>query len=384
MQFEFATANRIIFGIDTILEYGNTISEFGKRALIVTGKSQERCKPLIEILDEFGVDQRLFSVDGEPTISNIEKGKRVAYQESCNFVIGFGGGSAIDAGKAIAILTANPGEVLDYLEVIGRSQPFRKPSLPFIAIPTTAGTGTEVTRNAVLESKEHRVKVSMRSYSMLPSLAIVDPALTYNLPAPITAFSGMDALTQLIEPFVSNKANPLTDGYCREGIRRVAQSLERAYMDGTEISAREDMSLASLLGGLALANSKLGAVHGFAGPLGGMYDAPHGAICACLLGPVISVNIKALRQRQPNCQTLGRYGEIARLLTGDERADPEDSVTWIEALAKNLDIPSLRDLGILEQEFNVIIKKAASASSMGGNPIQLTGDEMRKILSRAM
>ena len=213
----------------------------------------------------------------------VRQGVELARREQCDLVIAFGGGSAIDAGKAIAALLANGGELTDYLEVIGKGQPLRHPSVPFIAVPTTAGTGSEVTRNAVLASAEHQVKVSMRSPLMLPRLAVVDPELTLELPPAVTASTGLDALTQLIEPYVSIRANPLTDGFCLEGLRRVSRSLRRAYHAGRDITAREDMSLASLLGGLALANAGLGVVHGFAAPVGGMFHAPHGAICAALL-----------------------------------------------------------------------------------------------------
>jgi len=384
MQFEFATATRILFGEGTIEEAGKGAAKLGKRALIVTGSAPERSKPVTEVLNEQGVEHCLFCVEGEPTVSVIEEGRCYASQERCDLVIGIGGGSALDAGKAIAILVANPGDIYEYLEVIGRSQPFKNPSIPFIAIPTTAGTGTEVTRNAVLGSKEHRVKISMRSPSMLPQLAIIDPQLTYNLPAQITAFSGMDALSQLIEPFVSIKANPLTDAVCREGIKRVTRSLERAYLNGTDISARIDMSLASLMGGLALANAKLGAVHGFAGPMGGMFDVPHGAICARLLGPVISANVKALQERQPESEALKRYSELTVILTGNTDAKPIDSVDWIDRLTERLNIPRLGEWGIVENEFGDIVNKAAVASSMGGNPIKLTNDEMRQILKMAI
>jgi alcohol dehydrogenase class IV len=384
MRFEFATATRILFGAGAIEKSGKIITDLGRRALVVTGSSPDRSKPFLNVLCEHGVEHHLFSIDGEPTVSVVEQGKRYADQEKCDLVIGFGGGSALDAGKAIAILVANPGDINNYLEVIGRSQPFVNPSIPYIAIPTTAGTGTEVTRNAVLGSKEHRIKVSLRSPSMLPRLAIVDPQLTYNLPAQITAFSGMDALTQLIESFVSNKANPLTDAFCREGAKRVARSLERAFVDGTDAAAREDMSLASLMGGLALANAKLGAVHGFAGPMGGMYDAPHGAICARLLAPVISVNIIALHERQPESEALRRYTELATILTGDNSSRPEDGIAWVERVTKKFEIPPLSYWGIKEDEFEVLIEKAAVASSMGGNPIKLTVKEMRQIIDKAI
>jgi alcohol dehydrogenase class IV len=383
MRFEFATATRILFGRGTINQSGKAAQELGKKALIVTGSSTERSKPLKDQLIENGLEYRLYSVSGEPSVSMVERGKLFAIDEKCDVIIGFGGGSALDAGKAIAALAANPGDIYEYLETIGSSKPLREPSLPYIAIPTTAGTGTEVTRNAVLGSKDHQVKVSLRSHFMLPRLAVVDPQLTYDLPANISAFSGMDALSQLIEPFVSIKSNPITNGFCREGIKRVARSLEKACMQGSDIHAREDMSLASLLSGLALANAKLGAVHGFAGPLGGMYDAPHGAICACLVGPVTEVNINALQERYPKSKALERYFEISQILTGDQNAGLADSIEWMRAITKNLDIPPLRNWGILEKEFEVIIGKAAVASSMAGNPIELTAKEMKEILKLA-
>jgi alcohol dehydrogenase class IV len=383
MRFEFATATRILFGKGVINEVGKAAQGLGKNALIVTGASTKRCNPLTEQLIEHGVDYQLYSVPAEPTVSIVEEGKLFAKGEECDLVIGFGGGSALDAGKAIAVLAANPGEVYEYLEVIGQNKPLPKPSLPYIAIPTTAGTGTEVTRNAVLGSKEHRVKVSLRSPTMLPCMAIVDPQLTYDLPAQITAFSGMDALSQLIEPLVSIQSNPITDGFCLEGIKRVSRSLERAWHNGGNVNAREDMSLASLLSGLALANAKLGAVHGFAGPLGGMFEAPHGAICARLLAPVISVNIRALKERHPQSKSLARYHEISRMLTGDVNARLEECVDWIQGIADRLEIPPLRNWGIDENEFGVIIEKAAVASSMAGNPVELRADEMKVILQMA-
>ena len=249
----------------------------------------------------------------------------------CDVIIGLGGGSAIDTGKAIAALLTNPGDPLDYLEVIGRGQALHATPLPYIAIPTTAGTGSEVTRNAVLASPEHRVKVSLRSPLMLPRVAIVDPELTYSLPPAITASTGLDALTQLIEPYTCNSPNPLVDAICREGMQRAARSLKRAYQDGNDVAAREDMSIAALFGGLALANAKLGAVHGFAGPLGGLFPAPHGMICARLLPLIVEANVRALQERKPNTSVLQRYAEVAQLLTGRSTAGASDAIEWLHA-----------------------------------------------------
>jgi alcohol dehydrogenase class IV len=299
-------------------------------------------------------------------------------------VISLGGGSAIDTGKAVSVLVTNPGKVLDYLEVIGRGQALTKPALPLIAIPTTAGTGAEVTRNAVLGSLEHGVKVSLRSSLMLPKAALVDPELTYPLPPNVTAFTGLDAFTQLVEPFVSVAANPLTDALCREGISRASHSLRNAFFKGDDVLAHRDMSLASLFGGLALANAKLGAVHGFAGPLGGLFPVPHGMICARLLSIVMDVNIHALQQRQPDAPATDRYTEIARLVTGHSHATALDGVKWVEDLCGDLKITCLADYGVTIDAIPALVEMSARSSSMKGNPIQLTSLEMSEILERAI
>jgi alcohol dehydrogenase class IV len=392
MRFEFATATRIIFGPRTMQEVPPIVAGIGHRALVVTGRSTERAWPLLEALisESDGLSVTTFSVAGEPTTDLVRRGTEFARELECDVVIGFGGGSALDAGKAIAALLTNGGQPLDYLEVIGRGQPITQPPAPYIAIPTTAGTGAEVTRNAVLLSPEHRVKVSLRSPLMLPRLAVVDPELTYGLPPEVTASTGLDALTQVIEPYVSNKANPLTDAVCREGMRRAARSLRRVYESALEKemdddpAAREDMALTSLLGGLALANAKLGAVHGFAGPLGGMFGGPHGAICARLLPPVVAVNVRALQDRLPNSESLRRYNEVAQILTGSPSATANDGVAWVQKLCDALQVPPLANWGVTRADFPVLIEKTAVSSSMKGNPIKLTSDELEGILTRAL
>jgi len=391
-RFEFATATRIIFGAGTLREVGPLAAEMGSRALVVTGRKPARATPLLDLLAAQGIEAITFSVAGEPTAEVTRLGTQRAREAGCDLVIGFGGGSALDTGKAVAALLTNGGDPLDYLEVIGQGQPLVRPSAPYIAIPTTAGTGAEVTRNAVLASPEHRVKVSLRSPLMLPRLALVDPQLTYSMPPEVTASTGLDALTQVMEPYVSNRANPLTDALCRDGMRRAARSLRRAYAcgeqgrtkHGDDAAAREDMALASLFGGLALANAKLGAVHGFAGPIGGVFPAPHGAVCASLLPHVMAVNVRALQERFPESEALRRYDEIARILTGNERATADDGVAWVQELCDALRIPSLASYGVTPDNFPVLIEKASVASSMKGNPIQLTPDEMREILTRAL
>lgn len=375
MRFEFATAHRIRFGGGVAQEIGSLAAQMGTRALVVTG--QNRTLPF---LDSLTIPYTLFSVDREPTIELALLG--VEQSRDCDLVIGIGGGSALDAGKAIAALATNPGDPLDYLEVIGKGQPLQNPPLPMIAIPTTAGTGSEVTRNAVLASEEHRVKVSLRHALMLPKVALVDPELTYSLPPHLTASTGMDALTQVIEPLVCSAPNPMTDALCKEGIQRAGRSLQRAYEKGDDVQAREDMALTSLFGGLALANAKLGAVHGFAGPIGGMFPAPHGAVCARLLPLVMELNIRALCQRDPQHDALNRYDEIAHLLTGKSLA--VTGVKWVQHVCDTLQIPPLSTYGITREHIPLLVEKSRHASSMKGNPIQLTGEEMSEILERAL
>jgi alcohol dehydrogenase class IV len=315
MRFEFATATRIIFGSGSVLEIGDIAAGLGSHAMVVIGANSLRASALLKYLEQAGVRWTIFNVVGEPTTQVAREGTTLARRSSCDMVIGFGGGSVIDAGKAIAALIQNPGDPLDYLEVIGRGQALTQPPVPYIAIPTTAGTGAEVTRNAVLGSPEHRVKVSLRSPLMLPRVALVDSDLTHSMPPPVTASTGLDALTQVLEPYVSHLATPLTDGFCLDGLHRATRSLRRVYHNGTDFDAREDMALVSLYGGLALANAKLGAVHGFAGPFGGMFDAPHGAVCAALLPHVMGANVDALKERQPDSEALMRYDEVAQVFT---------------------------------------------------------------------
>ena len=383
MNFEFATATRIIFGAGTLSQLGANAKSLGRRALVVTGSNPARAEKALASLKAAGVATTTFSVTGEPEIATVERGIALARSEKCDVIVGFGGGSVLDAAKAIAAMLANKGELLDYLEVIGQGKALAKPSVPFIAIPTTAGTGAEVTRNAVLASPEHQVKVSLRSPLMLARLAIVDLELTYDLPPALTASTGLDALTQLIEPYTCSRANPLTDALCLEGIRRAARSLREAVTNGQNKSAREDMSLASLYGGMALANAGLGAVHGFAGPIGGSFPAPHGAICAALLPHVMAMNIQALRDRNIQSPVLRRYNQLAALLTGNQSATAGTGVEWIRQLVGRLPVPKLGEYGVRKEHFPDLVAKAANASSMKANPIQLTPAELTEVLNQA-
>lgn len=383
MRFEFATATRIIFGPGTSGEVPSLSAELGNRACVVTGRTGRRAEPLLERLKRQGVECATFNVAAEPTTALAKAAVETARRAKCDLVVSMGGGSVLDTGKVVAAMLTNTGKLEDYLEVVGAGQALTQASAPHIAIPTTAGTGAEVTRNAVLGVPEHRVKVSMRSPLIMSRLAVVDPVLTHSMPRSVTASTGLDALTQLAEVYVSNKANPLTDGICREGLKRAGRSLRRAYEDGRDRTAREDMALASLFGGLGLANAKLGAVHGFAGPLGGMLLAPHGAVCARLLPFVMEANVRALQSREPDSKFLPRYEEVAQLLTGRATARAADGVTWVQDLCAALNVPSLAEFGLDEQDFPMVVAKAQESSSMKGNSIKLTDDELLRILKNA-
>lgn len=384
MHFEFATAQRIVFGSGKLRELPALIQEMGQRAALITGSNAERIGPVFQSLKKSGTNPAAFSVMGEPTTERIAELARQARDQRCDFVVAFGGGSVIDAGKAIAALLTNTRDLVDYLEVIGQGEPLVEDPAPCIAIPTTAGTGAEVTRNSVLLSTEHKVKVSMRHPKMLPTVALVDPELTLSMPPEITASTGLDAFIQLLEAFVSIKSNPLTDGLCREGLKKAAHALPRAYVKGDDLAAREDMALASLFGGLALANAGLGAVHGFAGPLGGMFQAPHGLICATLLPAVFETNIQALEERAAESPALEKYSEVARIVTGSKNAKLSDGLQWINDLSMHMLVPGLEDFGITEADLPSIVEKAKNSSSMKGNPIHLTDEELTEILTDSL
>lgn len=379
-MFDFSTAGRILFGCGMLEQAAPSARQFGKRTLVVTGHNDERCMPLLDALCREGVQPERFIVSGEPTTDAVTAAADAGKKARCTSVIAFGGGSPIDLAKAAAALITNPGDLFDYLEVIGLGQPLTHDPVPMIAIPTTAGTGAEVTKNSVITSPQHRVKVSLRHDRMLPDLAIVDPLCTVGLPPAVTAASGLDALTQLIESFISRKANALTDGFCREGLPRAIRSLRRAVEDGTDIQAREEMALAALLSGLALANAGLGAVHGFSGPLGGWTGAPHGELCAALLPSVLRINLEALIQRDPASPALERLAEFGRM-TGGETA--EDGILWIEALCHDLHLPPFSACGLARDDISSLAAQAARSSSMKSNPIDLTDSERIEILYRA-
>jgi alcohol dehydrogenase class IV len=381
LNFEFATAARIVFGPGTVSQTGKIAARFGTKAFLVTGRDGRRAESVIVWLSDAGVACKVFNVCSEPTSATVTAGAKSAQEFGAQVVIGIGGGSAVDAGKAISALATNHQDIFEYLEVVGAGKPLLSEPLPYIAIPTTAGTGAEVTRNAVLSVPERQTKVSLRSPAMLPKVAIVDPELTFALPPDLTATTGLDALTQLIEPFVCARPNPITDSFCRAGMRLCARSLRTAFQDGQNATAREDMATASLFGGLALANSGLGAVHGFAAAIGGMFPIAHGAICAALLPHVWRTNVE-VSIREQRIDLLARFKEATEILTGKE-SRPESGGEWLDDLVDGLQVPSLGAAGVKRELFPDICDKAARASSMKANPVQLSSEDLMQILENA-
>ncbi len=424
VSFEFAGPGRLVFGLGAIRQTGELVSKLGRRALVVTGRDIQRSMPLIDSLEMAQLAHVPISTPPEPDIDDLRDALEQARVYAPDLVIGFGGGSVLDMAKAIAALLPNKGDPLDYAEVVGRGRALSKPSLPCIAIPTTAGTGSEATRNAVFAAigGNRPVKVSLRSPTMLPVLAIVDPGLAIGLPPRLTADSGLDAITQLIEPFVSSRANPLVDGICREGLKRGLPALPRAWAEGGNLEARSDMAFAAFLGGMALANAGLGAVHGIAGPLGGLSGAPHGAICAALLPHVVAANVRSLGAlaggreamapatgapaapaRGNAAQTaavpvrrdapatlepkeakaiLAKYGEVATLVSGGP-SEAKDAVAVLAAYTKSLGARKLRDLGLARDDFPQLVEAAKLAGSMKANPVVLSDEELLGILVAA-
>jgi alcohol dehydrogenase class IV len=380
VRFEFATAGRIVVGAGRAAELPAVLAGLGSRVFVCTGANPARHA---ELLADFRMPAAVFRVTGEPTVELARAATAAAGEHGADVVAAVGGGSVIDTAKAVAMLLGNGGDPLDYLEVVGSGGKITKPALPCVAVPTTAGTGAEVTANAVLASSAHHVKASLRSALMIPRVALVDPLLTTTCPRAVTAASGLDALTQCLEPFVSTRANPLTDGLAREGLRRAAAGLRRVYADGADVDARTDMAVCSLLGGIALANAKLGAVHGLAGVVGGTAAVPHGAACAGLLSPVIEANVRVLRSQAPGHPALARYAEAAALLTGNPSAAIEDGVAWIRETVSMLSIPGLGAFGLRPEHADDVAAQAMTSSSMQGNPVPLGSGDLRAILAQA-
>jgi alcohol dehydrogenase class IV len=377
--FDLALPRRVLFGPGRAGELAGLLPPLGQRVLLCTGSDPSRHGHVLEDVDPVAV----VSVPHEPTVDDVRAATGRARTAGADVVVAVGGGSVLDLGKVVAVLLGNGTDPLDHLEVVGRGMPIERPSLPYVAVPTTAGTGAEATANAPVRSPEHGVKASLRSPHMLAAVALVDPLLSLSCPPAVTASSGLDALTQCLEPFVSPRASPATDALATEGLHRGARALRTAYEHGDDRHARGEMALCSLFGGIALANAKLGAVHGLAGVIGGMVDASHGAICAALLAPTVEANLRALRARAPDSPALRRYDDVARLLTERDDASADDAVHWLRATVAALDIPALGAQGLQPPQHAEVAAKAARSSSMQGNPVALGQDELLAVLDAA-
>lgn len=385
-RFDFASAGRILFGRGRIAELPDLIKPSGKKVMLVTGRHPGRHDSLRILLEKAGISVAVESVSGEPTVRRVSEITDSILRQQCEVVAGIGGGSVIDAAKAAAALANNPGDIMDYLEVVGAGKPLPQPALPYIAIPTTAGTGAEVTKNSVITVPEQHVKVSLRSPFMLPRFALVDPDLALECPPEVSVNCGFDALCHLIEAYLSAKATPMSDAVCREGLSRMGGgALVLHWMRPEDPNVMVNVSLGSLLGGMALANGGLGAVHGFAGVIGGMTGSPHGAVCAALLPAVLRMNLDiACQGKQPLCrQTMARINETALMLSRDVNSKTQDLITLIENMSTQQNVAGLEKLGVKRAEFPVIIEKSSRASSMKGNPFLLTAEQLFQILDES-
>ena len=385
VRFDLAVPTDVRFGAGRVSEVPQALVELGaNRVMVITGRTTSRADAIRSTLNEAGISTLVFGVATEPSIERVRAAVALLAEGGCDAVLGFGGGSALDVAKAAAVLATSGSDPMDHLEVIGAGRRIERAGLPCVAVPTTAGTGSEVTRNSVLSGSG--VKASLRSPLLLPKVALVDPDQLVGVPKPTIAASGMDALSQLIEPLLSQRANPFTDALARDGIRRSARSLGRAYQEGMDDDAgvREDLALASLFGGVCLANSGLGAVHGLAAAAGARLSAPHGAVCAAVLAAAMDVNLRALRERAPGHSALGRMDEVAVLLTDRSDATPEDAIVWLQELTSALSIPGLASYGLDQEQISAVVAAAQKASSMRGNPIELRDEEVSEIVTRSL
>ena len=389
MAFTLGRLPRIEFGAGCFARLPELAAAEGRRLLLVTGKrsftSTAHWDRLQQSLRARGCDWALLRVEGEPSPELVDAAVREHRDRSVDAVIGIGGGSVLDAAKAIAGLLQPGNSVMDHLEGVGPELPYWGPATPFIAVPTTAGTGSEATRNAVLTRHgADGFKKSFRDERLVAAWAVVDPDLLIGCPPDLIAANGMDAFTQLLESFVSTRANPLTDALARSGLRAAMDGLLAWHAGGEGAAAgRERMAYASLLSGICLAHTGLGSVHGLAQPLGSFFPIAHGVVCGTLLASATRVNLAALREREPHSPALAKYAEVGRMLAGDDRLDADAAraalLTTLEDWTRQLRLPSLSALGVRHAACERIVAHSRG-SSMKTNPIVLTDEEIRQIL----
>lgn len=379
MGFMIQTPTQILFGRGMKDRAADAIAAFGPRGVLVHGANPARADWLAQDLRAKDCTVATLPCTEEPTQPILEAALVTARAFAPDWVVALGGGAVIDMGKALAALIPSPTPLMDHLEVVGRGLPLTAAPLPFIALPTTAGTGAEVTKNAVIGLPDHRRKVSLRDDRMLARLAIVDPSLTDHCPWKVTFASGLDAVVQVIEPYLSTRANDFSDAIAHPAIVRGLTALQR-LSQAEESTARDELAWVSLCGGLALANAGLGAVHGLAGPIGGMCPAPHGAVCAVLLGPALEMN---RRRADQNAQATHRLGQvctiIAQALGGSAETAPQTVATWVSRAG----LEGLTAQGLALADHANVAEAALLASSIKSNPVPLTKSDLMWILSQA-
>lgn len=381
MNFSLTMPGKIIFGCGELRNIHKHAAEYGKCFLVVTNPPLMQngvVNRLIENMEKAGLKALVYSgVTGEPTPAMVQEAAGMAVAGGCDGLIGIGGGSAMDTAKAAAGIATNGGPVVEYLEGVGTGRQMTKPPLPFIAIPTTSGTGAEATKNAVISDVSAGYKASFRSDRLLARVALVDPELTLGLPQNVTAWSGMDALTQLMESYISKKAQPVTDELALSGMKRVAASLPRAYTDGQDVAAREGMAYGSFLSGICLANAGLGADHGVAAALGAVEGISHGLACAVLLPHVMEINMPHVGVKAAS---------LCDALTGRAWPAPGDNVKavtgFVAGLAQQLGIPARLGLEGIDETRLMRILGAVSGSSMGGNPVELSREDTIQLIRK--
>ncbi len=394
-EFTIAALPRICFGKGQLAILPSLISGYGKQVLLVSGKGSfidSRHWPALQQgLAEAGIVYQLTHVTGEPSPRMVDEAVSKFSSQGIEVVVGIGGGSVLDAAKAIAGLLPAGNSVLDHLEDVGKGLPYEGPALPFIAVPTTAGTGSEATKNAVLsEQGAGGYKKSFRHESLVARVAVIDPQLLEVCPPELIAAQGMDAFTQLLESYVSLRANPFTDALAWSGMEAIAQGFFAAYDGGDDEAAQQGraaMAYGALLSGITLAHVGLGSVHGLAQPLGSLFPVPHGIACGTTLAIATEVNIKALREREPQSPALSKYAQVGRLLLGDRRlhdlAACHALVSQLQMWAERMSLPHLGEFGISEEDIPLIIANARG-NSMKTNPIALSDEEIGKIVARRL
>ncbi|MGZ2257359.1 iron-containing alcohol dehydrogenase [Roseobacter sp. A03A-229] len=378
--FRLLTAGRIEFGRGTRELVAAEALTFGRSVLLIRGRSVAWVDQLADSLKSKGAQVTAVICTGEPTVPMVEEAMTMGRTAGADVVVSVGGGSVIDLGKAVAALLPGTSEVMDHLEGVGGGKPLTEAPLPFIAVPTTSGTGAEATKNAVISVPEAARKVSLRDDRMLPDLAVVDPSLTDHAPRAQTLASGLDALTQVIEPYLCTRANPLTDALCRAAIPLGAQALARLAAQ-EDAQARDDIAFVSLASGLALANAGLGAVHGLAGVLGGRLGAPHGLICGRLLGPVLIANREALANGGAD---LGRFHEVAAWLAEAFDHPPDDVFAALPEMLDRWQVPRLGTWLAPQTDLMAIAEEAQTASSMKANPCALSSEVLVATMRQAL